>query len=88
VLRGVTLDVGRGEVVGLLGANGSGKSTVLRVLATLLRPNAGSAAINGSDLVRDSSAVRAQIGYLAHTPGLYEDLTAQENLAFAADMLG
>jgi heme ABC exporter ATP-binding subunit CcmA len=88
VLRGVTLDVARGEVVGLLGANGSGKSTVLRVLATLLRPNAGSAAINGSDLVRDSSAVRAQIGYLAHTPGLYEDLTAQENLAFAADMLG
>lgn len=88
VLRGVTLGVERGEAVGLLGPNGSGKSTVLRILGTLLRPNAGSATVNGLDIVRDSSDVRAQVGYLAHTPGLYEDLTARENLQFAADMLG
>lgn len=88
VLRGVTLGVQRGEAVGLLGPNGSGKSTVLRILGTLLRPNAGSATINGLDIVRDSISVRAQVGYLAHTPGLYEDLTARENLQFAADMLG
>jgi heme exporter protein A len=88
VLRGVTLGVERGEAVGLLGPNGSGKSTVLRILGTLLRPNAGSATVNGLDIVRDSSGVRAQVGYLAHTPGLYEDLTARENLQFAADMLG
>ena len=88
VLRGVTLGVDRGEAVGLMGANGSGKSTLLRVLGTLLRPNAGSAMVNGLDVVRDASSVRAHIGYLAHTPGLYEDLTARENLQFAADMLG
>ena len=88
VLRGVTLGVERGEAVGLLGPNGSGKSTVLRILGTLLKPNAGSATINGLDIVRDSISVREQVGYLAHTPGLYEDLTARENLKFAADMLG
>ncbi len=88
VLRGVSLEIRRGEAVGLLGSNGSGKSTVLRVLATLLKPNAGSGTVNGSDLVRDSSTVRGQVGFLAHTPGLYDDLTARENLLFAADMLG
>lgn len=88
VLRGVTLEVGRGEAVALMGPNGSGKSTVLRILGTLLRPNAGSASVNGLDVVNDASAVRAQVGYLAHAPGLYDDLTARENLEFAADMLG
>ena len=88
VLRGVSLEVGRGEAVGLLGPNGSGKSTVLRILGTLLNPNAGTASVNGLDIVRDASRVREHVGYLAHTPGLYEDLTARENLRFAADMLG
>lgn len=77
-----------GEAVGLLGPNGSGKSTVLRILGTLLNPSAGSGSINGLDIVRDASGVRGQIGYMAHTPGLYDDLTARENLRFAADMLG
>jgi heme ABC exporter ATP-binding subunit CcmA len=72
----------------LLGPNGSGKSTVLRILGTLLAPSAGSASINGLDVVRKASAVREQVGYLSHTPGLYDDLTARENLRFAADMLG
>ena len=88
VLRGVSLHVRPGEAVGLLGPNGSGKSTVLRILATLLNPNAGTGCINGFDIVRDASNVRGQIGYLAHSPGLYDDLTASENLLFAADMLG
>lgn len=88
VLRGVTLDVARGEAAALLGPNGSGKSTILRILGTLLRPNAGTARVNGLDIVSDASSVRGQIGYLAHTPGLYEDLTARENLQFAANMLG
>lgn len=77
-----------GEAVALLGSNGSGKSTVIRVLATLLNPNAGTASVNGLDIVRDASRVRGQVGYLAHIPGLYDDLTARENLHFAADMLG
>lgn len=88
VLRGVTLDVARGEAAALLGPNGSGKSTILRILGTLLRPNAGTATLNGLDVAADASRVREQIGYLAHTPGLYEDLTARENLQFAARMLG
>ena len=88
VLRGVTLQVRSGETVGLLGSNGSGKSTLLRILATLLRPNAGSASISGHDIVRAPDEVRARIGFLAHEPGLYEDLTAEENLRFAATMLG
>ena len=87
-LRGVSFAVRTGETVGLLGANGSGKSTVLRILGTLLTPSAGAASISGLDVVRAASAVRAQVGYLAHTPGLYDDLTARENLRFAADMLG
>jgi heme ABC exporter ATP-binding subunit CcmA len=88
VLRGVTLDVARGEAAALIGPNGSGKSTILRIIGTLLRPNAGMATVNGLDIVHDASNVREQIGYLAHTPGLYEDLTARENLQFAANMLG
>lgn len=88
VLRGVSLRVQPREVVGLLGPNGSGKSTLLRVLATLLRPNAGSARIGTSDVVDDPDGARRQVGFLAHSPGLYDDLTARENLAFAAAMLG
>jgi heme ABC exporter ATP-binding subunit CcmA len=88
VLRGVSLDVRPGEAVGLMGPNGSGKSTVLRILGTLVNPNAGTGSINGLDIVRDASSVRGQVGYMAHTPGLYDDLTARENLRFAADMLG
>jgi heme exporter protein A len=87
-LRGATCRIETGEVVGLFGANGSGKSTLLRILATLIRPNAGTALINGSDVVLDADTVRRSIGFLAHTPGLYDDLTAHENLRFAADMLG
>lgn len=87
VLRGVDLTVAPREVVGLLGVNGSGKSTLLRVVATLLRPHAGLARVCGHDVVRDASQVRSLIGYLAHAPGLYDDLTAYENLEFVTRML-
>jgi heme ABC exporter ATP-binding subunit CcmA len=88
VLRGATLRVHAGEVVGLLGANGSGKSTLLRILSTLLRPHAGTVQVWGHDALRAPQEVRALVGYLSHTPGLYDDLTARENLDFAASMLG
>lgn len=88
VLRGVWLRVAAGEVVGLCGANGSGKSTLLRILATLLRPSGGTARVGGADVVGDADGVRRQVGFLAHGAGLYDDLTARENLAFAATMLG
>ena len=87
VLRGINFTVARREVVGLLGANGSGKSTLLRIIATLLRPHVGDVQVCGLDVVRDADRVRSLIGYLAHSPGLYEDLTARENLEFAARML-
>jgi heme exporter protein A len=87
VLCGADLTVAEREVVGLLGVNGSGKSTLLRVIATLLRPHAGTARVCGHDVIRDAEQVRSRIGYLAHSPGLYDDLTARENLEFAAKML-
>lgn len=87
-LRNVRLRVHAGEIVGIMGHNGSGKSTLLRVLCTALRPSAGQGTVCGYDLVRDANEVRARTGFLAHTPGLYDDLTAEENLRFAADMLG
>jgi heme exporter protein A len=58
------------------------------VLATLLKPNAGTALMSGVDITSGASTVRSTVGFLAHAPGLYEDLTARENLTFAADMLG
>lgn len=88
VLRGVTLRVAAGQIMGLLGANGSGKSTLLRVLSTLLQPNAGTVRIGGIDATEDPDGVRALIGFCAHVPGLYDDLSARENLVFAAAMHG
>lgn len=87
VLRGATLSVSEGEVVGLLGSNGSGKSTLLRILATLLRPDRGAARVGGADVVREADEARHRLGYLAHAPGLYEDLSARENLSFAVGMM-
>lgn len=88
VLRGVSLQLEPGEIVGLLGANGSGKTTLLRIFGTLLKPTAGTALIYGHDVARETDAVRSELGFLAHTPGLYDDLTARENLKFGAMMLG
>jgi heme exporter protein A len=61
---------------------------LLRILATLLKPSAGSARVAGHDIVREPDAVRDHVAFLGHTPGLYDDLTARENLRFAADMRG
>jgi heme exporter protein A len=88
VLRGASLQLARGEAAGLVGSNGSGKSTLLRLLCTLLRPSAGSASIFDADVVRDADAVRASTGFFSPIAGVYDDLTAIENLRFAAAMLG
>jgi len=69
-----------------MGHNGSGKSTLLRVVSTVLKPSAGEGWIYGHHLVRDAMEVRGLIGFLAHSPGLYDDLSATENLEFAARM--
>src|SRR5574338_469223 len=82
-LAGVSLRVETGRIVGLLGANGAGKTTLLRILATAIRPSFGSAQVDGLDVARDGDVVRSRIAYLSHANGLYDDLTAAENLRFA-----
>ncbi len=86
-LAGVSIEVDAGRAVALLGANGAGKTTLLRILATAIRPSYGRAQVDGLDLARDADVVRGRVAYLSHATGLYDDLTARENLAFAATML-
>lgn len=88
VLRGASLQLRQGEAAGLVGPNGSGKSTLLRLLCTLLRPTAGCASVFDFDVVRDADAVRASTGFFSPIAGVYDDLTALENVRFAAAMLG
>jgi len=87
-LAGVSLTVERGRTVALLGPNGAGKTTLLRVLATAIRPSYGSLSIDGIDALRDPEQVRGRAVYLSHATALYDDLTADENLRFAATMFG
>jgi heme exporter protein A len=87
-LRGVTLSIAPGEVVGIEGHNGSGKSTLLRILSTAIKPTSGRAAVFGADVAREPTDVRSLIAFLTHYPGLYDDLSAAENLQFACRMLG
>ena len=85
-LRGITLDVAPGEVVGIVGHNGSGKSTLLRIIATAMTPTRGDGTVMGFDLRREPHRIREVVGLLSPTPGLYDDLSARENLVFAARM--
>lgn len=87
-VRGLTLSVAAGEVYALLGANGAGKTTALRCLATLLRPTSGTASIDGHDAVREPLEVRRRLGFLAASMGLYERLTARELLVYFAGLHG
>jgi heme exporter protein A len=80
--------VEHGEVVGIVGHNGCGKSTLLKIVSTALRPTSGSVAVYGHSTVTDANAVRRVCALLTHHHALYDDLTARENLEFAAAMLG
>ncbi|MDQ2726758.1 MAG: heme ABC exporter ATP-binding protein CcmA [Actinomycetota bacterium] len=83
VLAGVDLDVARGEVVLLQGANGAGKTSLLRVCAGLLRIVSGSAEVLGADVIADPRAVRRQTGLYGHSTALYDDLSVTDNVRFA-----
>ena len=87
-LAGVSLRIEGGRIVALLGSNGAGKTTLLRLVSTAIRPSYGRARVDGLDVVRDVEAVRERVAYLSHATGLYDDLSARENLRFAATMLG
>jgi sodium transport system ATP-binding protein len=77
-----------GEITGLLGPNGAGKSTCLRLLYGVLTPDSGSARIDGIDIRGETSAARAHLGVLPHAAGLYNNLTARENIAYFGSLQG
>jgi sodium transport system ATP-binding protein len=85
---GVSLSVQPGEIYGLLGANGAGKTTVMRLLATLIAPTSGSAVVAGHDIVQAPAAVRAQVGFLAASTALYSRLTAREVVTYFGELNG
>lgn len=85
---GLTIEVPRGIVFGFLGPNGSGKTTTIRLLLGLLEPTAGHAEVLGRDVARDGAAVREQAGALLEHPGLYERLSAEDNLDFYGRVWG
>src|SRR4051812_964337 len=87
-VRGVDLDVAEGEIFGFLGPNGAGKTTTLRMLATLIRPDGGTARIAGADLLTDPAAVRGRIGYVAQGGGTADAVSGREELVLQARMYG
>lgn len=83
-LRGVSFAVRKGELFGLIGPDGAGKTSLFRILATLLTADAGQATVCGLDVVRDYQAIRSKIGYMPGRFSLYQDLTVEENLELFA----
>jgi len=84
VVDGIRLQVGRGRICGFLGPNGSGKTTTIRMLCGLLRPDGGSGTCLGLDIIRQAPAIKRQVGYMTQKFGLYEDLSIRQNLDFIA----
>lgn len=87
-VQNVTFKAADGSITGLLGPNGAGKSTTLRMLATLIKPDSGTANIDGNDIVGDVLAVRRQLGFMPHNAGIYPRLTARENVLYYALLCG
>jgi ABC-2 type transport system ATP-binding protein len=85
-LDGLNFSVEHGEIFGLMGPDGAGKTTCLRILCGLMRPTSGKALVLGKDVTRDPEAIKDQIGYMAQPAKLYEDLTVKENIELYADL--
>jgi len=84
----VSFSVGKGSIFGFLGPNGSGKTTVIRMLCGILEPSDGTARIGGHDVVRDIEPIKEMIGYMSQKFSLYDELTVNENLIFAGKLYG
>lgn len=85
---GVTFSVRRGEILGFLGPNGAGKSTTMKMITGFLRPDAGTATVDGIDVTADPVAVKTKLGYLAESAPAYPEMTVEEFLGFIADVRG
>src|SRR3954463_8756200 len=87
-LDGISFDAVPGQIYGLLGPNGAGKTTALRILSTVLQPTAGTATINGYDVVLQPSLVRRQIGFVSANTGIYDRMTAWEMVEYFGRLYG
>jgi len=85
-VRDVSLSVRRGELFGLIGPDGAGKTTLMRAICTLLVPDGGTVLVGGRDVTREVVAIRARLGYMPQRFSLYQDLTVEQNLRFFADL--
>jgi len=85
-VKGVTFEVARGELFGLIGPDGAGKTSIFRILTTLLLPDGGTASVRGCDVVRDYKTIRRKVGYMPGKFSLYPDLSVEENLTFFATL--
>src|SRR6186713_361394 len=84
----IDLEVRSGDICGFLGPNGSGKTTSIRMLCGLLKPDAGSGTCLGYDVIRETDEIKKHVGYMTQKFGLYEDLTIRENLDFVGRVFG
>jgi len=87
-LKGVTFDVEKGELFGIIGPDGAGKTSLFRILTTLLIADEGSATVEGLDVIRDYKQIRRCVGYMPGRFSLYQDMTVEENLSFFASVFG
>ena len=87
-VKNVTFDVKKGEIFGLIGPDGAGKTSIFRMLTTLLLPDGGSASVLGYDVVKDYRQIRKEVGYMPGRFSLYQDLSIEENLKFYATLFG
>ena len=87
-VRNLDLDIAQGEIYGLIGPDGAGKTTTIRMLAGVMKPTAGKASVSGFDTTRQAERLRHQVGYMAQRFSLYADLSVRENIEFYADIFG
>ena len=87
-LDGISFEIKRGELFGLIGPDGAGKTTLFRLLTTLLNPDEGRAEVDGFDIIKDYHAVRERVGYMPGRFSLYQDLSVEEYLNFFAALFG